>query len=67
MTEPGKDARHEKFEAFRTSGSDIYEYTETAGWQAEGDNYAGLGTFVPDGETLIYLAPANSVTTFLGL
>lgn len=62
-----KGARHEKFEAFRTSGSDIYEYTETSEYEAEGDNYTCAGTFTLDGDKLIYLAPANSVTTFLGL
>jgi hypothetical protein len=62
-----KDSRHMKFKAFRTDGSDIYEYTETAMYEAEGDNYAPLGTFTPDGDILTYIAPANSVTTFLGL
>jgi len=61
-----KDSRHEKFEAYRTSGSDIYEYTETAIYSSEGDNYTGIGTFTLDSDTLIYYAPANSVTTFLG-
>ncbi len=62
-----KDSRHQNFRAFRTDGSDVYEYTETAMYEAEGDNYAPLGTFALDGEILTYTAPANSVTTFLGL
>ena len=62
-----KDSRHENFRAYRTSGSDVYEYTETAMYEAEGDNYSPLGTFALDGDILTYSAPANSVTTFLGL
>jgi hypothetical protein len=62
-----KDSRHQNFRAYRTSGSDVYEYTETAMYQADGDNYLPLGTFTLDEGMIIYKVPANSVTTFLGL
>jgi hypothetical protein len=62
-----KGARHGNFQAYRTTGEDIYEYSETARYQADGDNYTNIGTFSTDGDNLLYLAPANSVTTFLGL
>jgi len=63
------DSNHEQFQAYRTSGEDIYEYTETALYldDDDNDNYRDMGTFTLDGEYLIYNAPANSVTTFSGL
>jgi hypothetical protein len=60
-------ARHNEFRAFRTSGDDIYEYTPTAMFKNTGDNYTPAGTFTLQGNTLIYKAPANSVTTFIGI
>ncbi len=63
-----KDARHKIFQAFRTTGNDINEYGETASYDVNvGDNYRDVGAFkLRDGE-IYYKAPANSVTTFLGL
>lgn len=63
------DSGHERFQAYRTSGSDLYEYSETAVYQDDdaNENYRKIGIFSQDGEYLIYEAPANSVTTFCGM
>jgi hypothetical protein len=60
-------ARHNHFNAFRTTGEDIYKFTPTAEFVTTGDNYTPVGTFTLQGNTLIYKAPANSVTTFIGI
>jgi hypothetical protein len=62
-----KDTPHDSFQAFRTTGDDVYEHTETARYKDDQDNFTSVGTFTKDGDSIIYLAPANSVTTFLGL
>jgi hypothetical protein len=62
-----KDTPHDSFQAFRTSGDDVYEHTETARYKDDQDNFTSVGTFTKDGDSIIYHAPANSVTTFLGL
>ncbi len=64
-----RDARSNRFQAHRTSGEDVYQHTETAQYTDEpgNDNYTDIGVFTLDGDTLIYNAPANSVTTFRGL
>jgi hypothetical protein len=63
-----KGARNKSFQAYRTTGSDINEYGDTASYNVNvGDNYSNIGQFeLLDGK-IIYIAPANSVTTFLGL
>jgi hypothetical protein len=62
-----RNARQKQFQAFRTTGDDVYQYTETAQFVSEGDDYTDLGTFKLEGNTLIYNAPANSVTSFIGI
>lgn len=55
-----------KFQAYATSGIEIYSKQETAGKEAlAGYNYQHMGTFETDHKNqLTYVAPAGSVTTF---
>jgi hypothetical protein len=62
-----RHARQGSFNAFRTAGEDVYSFTATAEYTDDLDNYAPLGTFTLQGNTLEYTAPANSVTTFIGI
>ena len=60
----GTDSR--VFEAFRTTGSEVYEYRETAAPLEDGsDNYRRLGRVETDAEGVLrFEAPSNSVITF---
>ena len=63
-----KDARHKTFKAYRTTGNDTNKYGETATYDVNvGDNYSNAGTFELRDGKIYYKAPANSVTTFLGI
>lgn len=58
----------QRFEAYRTSGSEVYELVVSAKNEIlDGDNYKMIGQFDVRDNALIYKAPANSVTTFSGL
>jgi hypothetical protein len=53
------------YQAFRTSGSEVYEAYDTARSKyPQGENYKNLGNYVVKGQRILYQAPANSVTTF---
>jgi len=59
---------HRSFNAFRTSGSDVYELKETANYtDSENDNYKALGQYHIKDNKLTFNVPANSATTFFGL
>jgi hypothetical protein len=62
-----RNSRQTSFQAFRTSGDDIYQFSEKPEYTDQADNYTDIGIFTLEGNSLIYKAPANSVTTFRGL
>jgi hypothetical protein len=58
-------ARAYQYKAYRTSGSEVYEYYQSARDNLTGENYKPLGNFMLDQENeLNYAVPPNSVTTF---
>lgn len=55
------------FEAFRTSGEEVYKGLDTADdSDIDGDNFRELGTVQVKDGAISYTAPAGSVTTFIG-
>jgi hypothetical protein len=60
-----KGNEKDQYKAYRTSGSELYEFHQTAQDDLSGENYKSLGTFkVKDANEIDYSAPPNSVTTF---
>ena len=53
------------FDAFRTSGQEVYRRYNSAKNELMGENFVSIGSFqLNEGQSFLYTAPANSVTTF---
>jgi hypothetical protein len=60
-----KGSSSDSYEAFRTSGKETFQEYSSARDELNGENYSPLGNFVLDNTgSIVYMAPANSVTTF---